>query len=61
MDEKECEIFAEMVKAQQRIAAAIEKQQPSRLFQVLSMAATITAILGIIAVIDIIRSWISGG
>jgi hypothetical protein len=60
MDKGEEELLTRMATAQERIAAAFEKQQPGRFSQALTTGATIATALGLFSVIDIIIKWIGG-
>jgi len=57
---QETEFFRRMADAQERIARAVEKQQPSRMSQIFVMMATGVTIFGIVGIIDVIKKWIGG-
>jgi len=57
---QETEFFRRMADAQERIAVAIEKQQPSRVAQVFAMIAMVASTFGIVTIIDVIKNWIGG-
>ncbi|GHU55540.1 hypothetical protein FACS189442_3230 [Spirochaetia bacterium] len=60
MDEKDSAIFERMAKAQERIATAIDKQQPGRFSQAIVTGAAVATALGLLNVVDIIIKWIGG-
>jgi hypothetical protein len=60
VDEKTAIIFERMAKAQERIAAIVEKQNTGKFTQVLTTGATVATALGLFNVIDIIIKWIRG-
>jgi len=57
---QETEFFRRMADAQERVALAIEKQQPSRASQVFTMIAMIASTFGIVTIIDVIKGWFGG-
>jgi len=57
---KQEEFFRRMADAQERIARAVEKQQPGKVEQVLAMGAAVVTIFGIVGIVDVIKKWIGG-
>ncbi|MCL1818605.1 MAG: hypothetical protein FWG35_06715 [Spirochaetaceae bacterium] len=54
------EVLKDIDKTLQRIAVAVEKQQPGKLDRVLTLTATAISIAGILSVLDIVFKWIGG-
>jgi len=57
---QETEFFRRMADAQERIARAVEKQQPGKVEQVLAMGAAVVTIFGIVGIVDVIKKWMGG-
>jgi hypothetical protein len=51
----------EMTRVQERLVDAVEKQQPSKVAQVLTTAAAIATTIGGLCVVDVIINWLKGG
>jgi hypothetical protein len=60
MDGENSDNFRRMAEAQERMASAMEKQQPGRFIQAITTGAAVATVLGILTVIDIIAKWIGG-
>jgi hypothetical protein len=60
MDTAEIAIFERMMKAQEKIAVLLEKQQPNKVEQFISIGASIATILGIIGIIQILINFFGG-
>jgi putative N-acetylmannosamine-6-phosphate epimerase len=61
MDKDEHELFERMTKAQERLANAVEKQQPGKVTQFLTMFAAAATVGSFFTVIDLIIKWFTGG
>jgi hypothetical protein len=60
MDVENRDSFRRMAEAQERIASVLEKQQPGKLTQAITIGATVATVLGILSVIDIVAKWMGG-
>jgi hypothetical protein len=60
MNEQEREIFERIARAQEKMAAIAEKQQPGRFMQILAVGAAIVSILGLLNAVDIVVKWLGG-
>jgi hypothetical protein len=55
------EVFERMARAQERLADAIEKQQPGRFERMMSVGAAIAGSMSLVIVAETIKNWINGG
>jgi hypothetical protein len=61
MNEDERALFERITRAQERIADAVENQQPGKAGQVLATAAAIAAVVGVLSIADVVIKWFTGG
>jgi hypothetical protein len=68
MDKDEWALFERMtiaqeqiMRAQERLAGAAEKQQPGKAVQILTTVGAVVAAGGIFNIIDLIIKWFTGG
>jgi hypothetical protein len=59
--ERMSKALEEMTKAQERVADVMEKQQPSKANQVLTMLVAGVTVAGVVNVVDLIIRWIKRG